>query len=257
MTAVVKTTGSISEALVALQANLPRVGLDRSASIKSDKGSFSYKYAGLNDVNEALLPALAAVGLAFTALPTIDGDRFVLGYSLLHTSGQERAGVYPLPDPARATPQQIGSAITYARRYCILAVTGLAPDPDDDGQAANHAPASQPMERKAERGPAPSDPWANVEIAKPPVVTDAVWFAKWRERALLAGTLGELRGLHGEMVEQHKTRNLTDEDRRDAEALVVEMKEQVESEASLITETTEPGNPDQAEARLAFVESKS
>lgn len=233
MTAAVKKTGSISEALVALQANLPRVAADR----KANAGTFNYKYAGLNDVNEALLPALAAVGLAFTALPTIDGDRFVLGYSLLHTSGQERAGVYPLPDPARATPQQIGSAITYARRYCILAVTGLAPDPDDDGQAANHAPAGERMERKAERGVAPSDPWAGVEIAKPPVVTDAVWFSKWRERTALAGTVGELRGLHGEMVEQHKTRNLTDDDRRDAEGLIGEMREQIESEAALATET--------------------
>lgn len=237
MTAAKAATGSIDEALVALQANLPRVGTDRSASIKSDKGSFSYKYAGLNDVNEVLLPALAAVGLAFTARPTIDGDRFVLAYALHHTSGQELAGVYPLPDPARATPQQIGSAITYARRYCILAVTGLAPDPDDDGQAANHAPAGQKMERKAERGALPEDPWANVDIAKPPVVTDAVWLSKWRERVLLAGTVGELRGLHGEMVGQHKTRNLTDEDRTDVEVLISEMREQVQSEAALITET--------------------
>ena len=243
MTAAVKTTSSINEALVALQGNLPRVGLDRSASIKSDKGSFSYKYAGLNDVNEALLPALAAVGLAFTALPMIDGDRFVLAYALRHTSGEELAGLYPLPDPARATPQQIGSAITYARRYCILAVTGLAPDPDDDGQAANHAPAGGRMERperKAERGPLPEDPWAGHENAKPPVVTDAVWFSKWRERTALAGTIGELRGLHGEMVEQHKTRNLTDDDRRDAETLLGEMREQIEAEGALITETQVP-----------------
>ena len=234
----VKTT-SLNEALAALQASLPHIGVEREAKVKSDKGSYSYRYAGLNDINDVLLPALAAQGLAFTARPTIDGDRFVLAYALHHSSGENLDGIYPLPDPARATPQQIGSAITYARRYCILAVTGMAPDPDDDGQAANHAPAGGRMEpaRKAERGPLPEDPWANVEIAHPPVVTDAVWWKGWRERAVLAGSLGALRGLHGEMVQQHKTRNLTDDDRVDAEALVSEMKEQIQSEGALITET--------------------
>ena len=106
---------------------------------------------------------------------------------------------------------------------------------DIDQQPTSVETAS--AERKAERGPAPSDPWAGVEIAKPPVVTDAVWFSKWRERTALAGTVGELRGLHGEMVEQHKTRNLTDDDRRDAETLLGEMREQVQSEGALITET--------------------
>ena len=238
MTGAVKTT-TLNEALVALQGDLPRVGMDRQANTPT----FSYKYAGLPDVTDALMPTLSKHGLAFTARPTIDGDRFVLAYALRHTGGEELAGVYPLPDPARATPQQVGSAITYARRYCLLAVTGLAPDPDDDGQAANHAPAGGRMEkpeRKAERGVAPTDPWTSAELPNPPIVTDAVWFSKWRERTALAGTVGELRGLHGEMVGQHKTNNLTDDDRRDAEALLGEMREQVQSEAALITETEVP-----------------
>jgi hypothetical protein len=47
-------------------------------------------------------------------------------------------GMYPL---GTGTPQQLGSAITYARRYCLLAVTGLAPDDgsDDDAQAAEQS----------------------------------------------------------------------------------------------------------------------
>ena len=157
-------TASLNEALAALQAALPHIGVERKATVKSDKASYSYNYAGLSDINEVLLPALAAQGLAFTARPTIDVDRFVLAYALHHSGGETLDGIYPLPDPARATPQQLGSAITYARRYCILAVTGMAPDPDDDGQAANHAPAGGRMEqpRKAERGPLPEDPWAEI-----------------------------------------------------------------------------------------------
>ena len=221
MTAV-KTTGSINEALAALQGNLPRIGVERQATVRSDKGNYSYRYAGLNDVNEALLPALAAVGLAFTARPTIDGDRFVLAYALHHKSGEELHGNYPLPDPSRATPQQIGSAITYARRYCILAVTGLAPDPDDDGQAANHAPAGERMERKAERGVAPEDPWANVEVAKPPIVTDARWWQGWNGRVAECDNLAELKGLHGELVSEHQAGHVEDKHRTDGELLVKE-----------------------------------
>jgi hypothetical protein len=41
-----------------------------------------------------------------------------------------------------ATPQQMGSAITYARRYALMAVTGVFPsNEDDDGKAASGAPA--------------------------------------------------------------------------------------------------------------------
>jgi ERF superfamily len=60
----------------------------------------------------------------------------VLAYSLVHASGEREDGIYPLTGGA---PQEQGSAITYARRYCLCAVTGVAADADDDGQAAQTA----------------------------------------------------------------------------------------------------------------------
>lgn len=134
--------GSLAEALAALQANLPHIGKDAAAVVEGEskagkRFTYGYKYADLPTITRAIMPRLGALGLSFTACPTVHEDgRFFLDYQLRHTSGSgEVSGSYPLP--SSGTPQAVGSAITYARRYCLCAVTGVAPDEDDDdGQAA-------------------------------------------------------------------------------------------------------------------------
>jgi ERF superfamily len=128
---------TLAEALAALQARLPRVAKEHTAKVTSERTgkSHSYDYADLSDVSEVLLPVLSSLGLSFSAKPTLIGNQFGLAYVLRHTSGESDEGFYPLP--ASGTPQQVGSAITYARRYTLCAVTGLAPGgDDDDAQAA-------------------------------------------------------------------------------------------------------------------------
>lgn len=122
---------TLAAAIAAVQANLPDVRKTETANIGN---SHSYRYADLADVSQAILPLLGKNGLSFVAKPTLtERGQFVLAYKLLHTSGQEEAGEFPL---SGSTAQQMGSAITYARRYTLCAVTGLAPDKDDDGAAA-------------------------------------------------------------------------------------------------------------------------
>lgn len=129
--------GRLALALAGFQADLPKIAKAQSATVPTKAGgSYSYSYADLSDVSERVLPLLAKQGLAFTALPTISGNLFVLRYQLLHDSGEALGGEYPLGDP-KASAQAIGSAITYARRYCLCAVTGVSPDDDDDA-AATH-----------------------------------------------------------------------------------------------------------------------
>jgi ERF superfamily protein len=120
---------TLAEALAALQARLPRVAKTADAQYG--------KYADLTVVSDALLPIMASLGLSFSAKPTLLGDKFVLHYILRHTSGEADDGFYPLP--ISGTPQQVGSAITYARRYTLCAVTGLAPGGDDDDAQAAEA----------------------------------------------------------------------------------------------------------------------
>lgn len=123
---------ALTEALAAVQAALPEVRKGQ----KADAGQYSYSYADLAAVSKAILPLLAKHGLAWVTRPTVVDGRFVLVYELRHTSGEVVTGEYPLTG---GTPQQIGSAITYARRYCLCSVTGVAPESDDDdAQAARH-----------------------------------------------------------------------------------------------------------------------
>jgi len=146
-----KTYASLAEATAALQGMLPKIGKAETARVTSDKGSYSYSYATLDQISAAILPLLSTLGLSFIAKPTLNADgKFVLAYKLKHTSDQEEVGEYPLP--TSGTPQQVGSAITYARRYCLTAVTGVSPaDEDDDGKAAEDGHAAAVEQANAER----------------------------------------------------------------------------------------------------------
>lgn len=93
------------------------------------------KYATLEDVWDAIREPLTKNGLS--VVQTLGFDEKMgptLTTMLLHSSGEWIEGTRPLhaksPDP-----QAIGSAITYARRYDMMALLGICPE-DDDGERA-------------------------------------------------------------------------------------------------------------------------
>ncbi len=142
---------TLAAALAAFQAALPTIRKGETAKVPTKSGGeYSYKFADLADVNGVVMPLLGAVGLSFSAKPTLRENRFVLAYRLLHESGEFDDGEYPLPQSG--TPQEYGSAITYARRYVLCSITGVAPDKDDDGaQASTRAHVA--TERRVEWDP--------------------------------------------------------------------------------------------------------
>lgn len=156
-------TAKIAAALVAFQAEMPTVAKSKSATVRSDKGNYSYTYAGLAEVSHAALPVLSKHGLAFSCVPEILERGPVLTGILLHTSGESLRGSLPLA--TGGTPQQTGSALTYARRYLFGCMTGLITDDDDDGQLA----ARKPPAKKAERVKATpaDDPWQDAPAKEP------------------------------------------------------------------------------------------
>jgi hypothetical protein len=145
-------TENLASALAAFQAELPRVGTDNLGVIpgKDGKQGFKYKYANLAEVSHAALPLLARHGLSWSCKPTLLDGKLVLHYVLRHKSGEFDEGFWPLQGQ---NPQQLGSSITYGRRYCLTAVTGIAPDDDDDGAAATHAPPAARHEQYEEPDP--------------------------------------------------------------------------------------------------------
>lgn len=134
---------TLAEALTDLQANLPTIVKSETATVPTRAGgSYVYHYADLSTITREVLPLLSARDLAWVCAPTLtDAGRFVLRYRLLHVSGESLDGEYPLP--ANGTAQELGSAITYARRYALTSVIGLAPAADDDGAAASARPAGR------------------------------------------------------------------------------------------------------------------
>lgn len=154
---------SLAAALALLQTRLPDIRKTQTAKVKTKTGdTYTYTYAGLATVAKDLMLLLGAVGLSFTARPTLQGGRFVLAYSLLHTGGDSMHGEYPLPSPLESTPQAIGSAITYARRYVLCSITGAVADVDDDGQAARSDQADRHHRRQPEDEP-PASEWDPIE----------------------------------------------------------------------------------------------
>jgi hypothetical protein len=139
----------LAKALAEVQQALPVISKEQTA----DTGTYSYEYADLTAISKPLLKLLGEHGLSFLAKPTLQDGAFVLAYSLLHVSGEREDGLYPLP--TGGSPQSIGSAISYGRRYCLCAVTGVAPGgSDDDGVAAAAIPARTAVEPVLMPGPA-------------------------------------------------------------------------------------------------------
>lgn len=136
-------TPNLNKALSQLQGKMTRVKKTKEGEIKGvDKYgnpfSYKYQYADLGDVVADLGPFMAEFGLAFTAFPTLDPANralMVLQYALVHESGEERAGEWPL-GPANQKAQSLGSALTYGRRYSFQAVTNIVLEDDDDGKHA-------------------------------------------------------------------------------------------------------------------------
>lgn len=155
----------LAEALAWVQARLPHVHKDGTAQVKSDKGSYSYKYADLADVSQAILTLTGQAGLAWITTTGYDErGTFTMTYRLEHTTGQSAGGTWPLPDPVQKGPQVTGSALTYARRYALCCVTGVAPDKDDDGaQAQTEGRQERAREQVRQQAAPPAEPEVNVE----------------------------------------------------------------------------------------------
>lgn len=119
-------TINLATALAAAQGEMPRIPKNKKANYGT--------YADLDTIHEKVLPVLSKHGLAWTTLPGEDeAGNDVLFYKLLHgISGEVLEGRVRLR-LVQDNMQQFGSAITYARRYTIAAVTGATTDEDDDG----------------------------------------------------------------------------------------------------------------------------
>jgi hypothetical protein len=107
---------------------------------------FKTKYADLAEVTGAVIPAMNEAGIGVIQLPEFDGEWVGVTTTLMHESGASVTGTLRLR-PSKSDPQGVGSAVTYARRYSLLAMTGAAPE-DDDGNSASGPRQAAPVTAK-------------------------------------------------------------------------------------------------------------
>ena len=112
---------------------------------------FNSDYADLTAGLKVIRPAIAAHGLSVVQMTRVNGDMMLLDTRLLHSSGQWIECEYPVCKVG-IPPQQVGSALTYARRYALFSLVGIAGEnDDDDGNGAQNgngnarsSPAAEP-----------------------------------------------------------------------------------------------------------------
>lgn len=109
------------------------------------------KYPTLSSIWAACRPALSSHGLSVAQLPLIHGRKMLLETKLIHASGEWLSSFYPVA-PLHCSPQALGSALTYAPRYALASMVGVAPDDDDAELAMNRNPRQQSADRRPSTG---------------------------------------------------------------------------------------------------------
>lgn len=125
------TITKIVGALAKAQADVKPIKKDK----KVDAGAKKYKFADLAQVLSATMTALGSHGVAVVqGVSSEQGCVHVTTFLAHNESGEWMSSTLTIP--TRDAAQDIGSAITYGRRYSVMAMCGTAPE-DDDGKAAH------------------------------------------------------------------------------------------------------------------------
>ena len=104
---------------------------------------FKSRYADLSACVEAVIEGLNGAGIALVQRTSEDLTGVTIETVFLHESGEMlECGKLHVP-ASKQDPQGYGSALTYARRYSLMAACGIAPE-DDDGNAATRKPIPTP-----------------------------------------------------------------------------------------------------------------
>lgn len=121
-------TSELIAALIAAKGNIGDV-----IAYDAKNPHFKNRFASLEKTLTSINSKLHEQGLVLMQFPA--GDQLIS--RLEHTSGQWMMSAYNI-SAIKKDPQQMGSAITYARRYCAQAIVGICGGEDDDAESATH-----------------------------------------------------------------------------------------------------------------------
>jgi hypothetical protein len=201
-------------ALAAAQGAFPPITKDKRVTVRTRDGrEYSFSYAPLELILEKTRPALRENGIALTQ--TFRGGALVT--SLLHAGGGMIESVLPL-ERSGGSWQEFGSAVTYARRYAVVAILGIATEEDDD---ANHA-SGNTVEQQPEAKPAAAKPGAasKQQIAKMAVLVKELEAAASPVPSDYAGAEGWVEVMRMRMRAEYGVESRSDLTTRQASELI-------------------------------------
>lgn len=165
-----ESIAKLSAALVAAQTDIH--------NLKPDKEGYGYNYVDLSTILDTVKPVLKKHKLAVTQFPCGDVGNVGVSTVLLHESGEfiQQDFVMPLPQLAKMNAAQAaGAVITYARRYSMAAVLGIASDEDIDAATPK---SSQSHEKPPQSHSSAATELKSKIIAKLKSATDEKLFSK-------------------------------------------------------------------------------
>jgi hypothetical protein len=145
-----ETIGAIAGALAKAQIELQNPEKSLTATIRSPfprEGDRSFRYASLANGLDLVRKSLGRHEIATVQTTSIDDGAGLirLTTTLAHSSGEWVSSDWPVcPVSETATPHRMGAALTYARRYALFTLVGIAGKDDLDAPDLDGAPAVAP-----------------------------------------------------------------------------------------------------------------
>jgi ERF superfamily len=143
------------EAMAEFQRRCPPIPKTGKARIRTRGGSeFEYSFAPLEVITQLITPIMGPLGLSISYRISQDSSSVTAACLITHELGHtEESGPITMPiektveGGSGANPaQRVGIAMSYAKRYALLAKTGIAPQGEDlDGSPAKEKPKVRPI----------------------------------------------------------------------------------------------------------------
>lgn len=199
-------TGELAKSLVAAQAEFPAIGKNSTAKVNMKAGgSYTFDYADLPSVLAAVKPILQANGLVMIHAVETENSKPCLHSRLMHTSGECIEARVNIPFSGDRI-QELGSAITYMRRYQTLAMLDIcAGDDDDDGNKAdgNKAEIARTRQRAPKKESQDEPPMDTSDIPHGADIITAVVATKTKEGGKQYWRITTARGIKATTFDPH------------------------------------------------------
>jgi len=198
-----ESVAALASALAKAQAELINPEKSLTATIRTGRpgdGEHGFRYAPLSSGLDIVRKTLGQHEIATLQITAIDQTAGMVNLTttLAHASGEWIASDWPVcPIAETANPQRMGAALTYARRYALFTLVGIAGEDDLDAPdlcAGPNAPSSTAPERALQRGDgkSPGQPGRpgnehgrGNRKSEPRVILDPAQSAELREKLLI------------------------------------------------------------------------